>query len=122
MNEAQRQHEAQIAIRMAEDGPFQFHTDTKARKAKKNSSGSASSGHDDTASSVQSAGQKEDGSLDLIWGATAIAKAIKAPRRKTFYLLEKGMIPAKKIGAQWVTTRSELINFFLKIAEIHRGQ
>jgi hypothetical protein len=45
---------------------------------------------------------------DIIWGATSIANEINVSRRKAFYLLERGLIPAKKIGDSWVSTRSAL--------------
>jgi hypothetical protein len=41
----------------------------------------------------------------LIWGAADIAKAANLKnRRQAFHLLERGIIPAKKAGKQWVTT------------------
>lgn len=55
--------------------------------------------------------------LDLIWGADAIAAAINKSRRQTFYLLEGGLIPAKKIGRQWCAQRSQLREHFSKVFE-----
>ena len=52
--------------------------------------------------------------LHLIWGADAIGEAINKTRRQTFYLLEEGMLPAKKIGRQWCISRSRLIELFAK--------
>jgi len=49
---------------------------------------------------------------DIIWGATAIGTELGIGRRKTFYLLEKGLLPATKVGREWVTTRSALRDFF----------
>ncbi len=51
--------------------------------------------------------------LDLLWGATEIAKAIQATPRKTFELLERGDIPARKVRGRWVASRAQLQAFFL---------
>lgn len=56
--------------------------------------------------------QPETKSLDLLWGATAIAAAIGKTRRATFHLLERGTIPARKIGNQWVCSRAKLVEHF----------
>lgn len=45
---------------------------------------------------------------DLIWGASAIAKEIGRSERATFYMLDKGELPAKKVGGRWVTTKAKL--------------
>jgi hypothetical protein len=50
--------------------------------------------------------------LDLIWGAHAIGKVIGRSTRSTFGLLEKGMLPARKISGRWVIDRSDLIEMF----------
>lgn len=47
--------------------------------------------------------------LDMLWGATAIAKAIGVNRRKAYYLLENGLLPAKKVGDSWCASRSALL-------------
>jgi hypothetical protein len=44
----------------------------------------------------------------LIWGAAAIAAELGVPTRKAFYLLEKGLAPANKVGNQWVSTPDKL--------------
>ena len=46
--------------------------------------------------------------LDLIWGADGMAAEIGLPRRSVFYMLERGFLPAKKIGRKWVISRAEL--------------
>ena len=43
-----------------------------------------------------------------LWGAARIADHIDQPIRKTFYLLENRLIPAAKIGKQWVADADEL--------------
>jgi hypothetical protein len=50
----------------------------------------------------------ETNSLDLVWGARSIARLIGKSERATFHLLEKGDLPAKKVGAQWVVSRKAL--------------
>ena len=56
---------------------------------------------------------RETKALDLIWGADAIAAELGCDRRRAFYLLEKGEIPAKKVGGKWVVRRDELHAFFM---------
>ncbi len=43
-----------------------------------------------------------------LWGAKAIGDELGLPERKAFYLLEKGLLPARKIGRIWVSTRKQL--------------
>ena len=52
--------------------------------------------------------------LDLIWGVSAIAKIIGRTDRQAFGMLEKGLLPAKKVGGRWVVERSKLADFFMK--------
>jgi hypothetical protein len=49
---------------------------------------------------------------DVLFGAQAIADELGLELRKTFYLLERGYLPATKCGAMWTTTRSRLRRFF----------
>ena len=51
--------------------------------------------------------------LDLIWGAAAIGREINANPRRTFYYLQNGLIPAKKVGELWVASRKVLHRHFL---------
>lgn len=53
-----------------------------------------------------------NGSLDLIWGAGEIGKAIGRSTRSTFDMLDKGELPAKKVNGRWVIERGKLIAFF----------
>jgi len=48
-----------------------------------------------------------------VWGAENIGKHLDVPIRKAFYLLEKGLIPARKIGGCWQSTEGELDDFLL---------
>jgi hypothetical protein len=45
---------------------------------------------------------------DLIWGVAAISREIDLPVKKVFYRLERGDLPAKKVGAIWVASRRKL--------------
>lgn len=47
-------------------------------------------------------------SLDLLWGAEAIGAYINANRRQTFYYLQTGKLPARKVGNLWVASREAL--------------
>lgn len=53
---------------------------------------------------------------DLVWGGEEISKVIGRSARVTFHLLEKGEIPAKKVGGRWVASRQKLIDFFVEAA------
>jgi hypothetical protein len=46
---------------------------------------------------------------DVVWGAAAIGRVIRKNPRQTFYLLEAGLLPARKVGAQWCASRSRLL-------------
>lgn len=52
--------------------------------------------------------------IDLVWGAAEIGKEINRKPRQTFYMLESGLLPARKVGNQWVAERGKLRAFFLK--------
>lgn len=55
----------------------------------------------------------EDSSLDLIWGAEAIAEALNLKSRKQVYpMLEKGELPGRKVGKSWVVSRAALRRHF----------
>lgn len=54
--------------------------------------------------------------IDLIWGGEEISKVIGRTPRITFALLEKGELPAKKVGGRWVASRQKLIDFFMEAA------
>jgi hypothetical protein len=45
----------------------------------------------------------------LIWECKAIAKVVGLSARQTFYLLQRGYLPATKVGQKWVTTRRRLL-------------
>ncbi len=54
---------------------------------------------------------RDDG---LLWGARSIGQAINRNPRQTFDLLEKGIIPARKIGKLWCASRRELFTTLLQ--------
>ena len=45
---------------------------------------------------------------DTLWGVQAIADFIGHNRRQTYYYLQEGLIPGKKIGAIWVGSKSKI--------------
>ncbi len=51
-------------------------------------------------------------SPELIWGASAIARVIGRTDRQTFHMLDKGILPAKRVGNRWVAERGALMRFF----------
>ena len=60
--------------------------------------------------------------FEPLWGAPAIAAELfpntteseqKSVLGKTYYMLEKGLIPARKVGASWVAERSKLRAFVM---------
>ncbi|PAP94503.1 hypothetical protein [Mesorhizobium wenxiniae] len=59
---------------------------------------------------------KSDHSLELVWGAEAISVFIGRTQRATFHMLEKGELPARKVGGRWVAERSNLTKFFMEDA------
>ncbi|ARM14191.1 MULTISPECIES: hypothetical protein [Rhizobium] len=54
--------------------------------------------------------------LSLIWEVEEIAKLISRTPRQTFHMLNKGELPAKKVGGRWVAERTKLIAFFMETA------
>jgi hypothetical protein len=50
---------------------------------------------------------------DLIWGAAPIATHIGRSLRQTYYLLERGQIPAKKIGGTWLASKRKLASLLM---------
>ena len=48
---------------------------------------------------------------DLVWGVGALSKEIGRTERQTFYLLENGRLPARKVGGRWCASRAGLRRF-----------
>jgi hypothetical protein len=42
---------------------------------------------------------------DLVWGADAIGNVIGRTARQVDHLLHKGLLPARKFGGRWVSSR-----------------
>jgi hypothetical protein len=42
------------------------------------------------------------------WGVPAIAEVVHLTVSQTYYALEKGFLPASKVGGKWVSTRRRL--------------
>jgi hypothetical protein len=55
----------------------------------------------------------DDKRLKPVWGAEAIGKILGTSLRKTFYLLERKSVPARKVGGSWQSTVGELEDFLL---------
>jgi hypothetical protein len=47
---------------------------------------------------------------DLLWGVAAIADHIGRERRGAYYLISKGVIPTKKLGAKTICARRSEID------------
>ena len=60
------------------------------------------------------ANAEQSENMELVWGATEIAKVIGRSARSTFHLLERGDLPARKVGSRWVADRGNLVEFFRK--------
>jgi hypothetical protein len=54
---------------------------------------------------------KAEREAEPIWGAEAIGNVIGKNRRQTFWLLQNGLLPARKVGSLWVSERQALLNF-----------
>ena len=50
-----------------------------------------------------------DDNHDLIWGAAKIAAFLNLTAAQTYYLLEHGMLPAKKVGGRWCASKRALL-------------
>mgnify|MGYP007051651346 CR=1 FL=1 len=50
---------------------------------------------------------------DIVWEVAEIAKVIGRSERQTFYLLNTGRLPGKKIGGRWVASKRKLLEAVL---------
>lgn len=50
--------------------------------------------------------------VDKLRGVPAIAKFIGESERRTYYLLENGILPAAKEGAIWITFKTRLTKHY----------
>jgi excisionase family DNA binding protein len=48
---------------------------------------------------------------DVLWGASEIANFIGVTRRRCFFLLQAGHIPARKVGGGWCARKSSLLAY-----------
>jgi hypothetical protein len=55
----------------------------------------------------------QDTEHDLIWTGSEIAKVLNLTQRQCWYLLERGALPARKIGGKWVASRRALLKAVL---------
>ncbi len=44
-----------------------------------------------------------------LWGVHEIAEIVNRPPSKVYYLLERRLLPARKIGKTWTSTPRELL-------------
>ena len=49
-----------------------------------------------------------DDPTDIVWGVAAIADVINRPPRVASYMLERGLLPAGKMGDRWVSSKRRL--------------
>ena len=47
----------------------------------------------------------------IVWGAKAISSTIGLTPAATFHLLERGKLPARKVGGRWVADREALLAY-----------
>ncbi len=59
----------------------------------------------------EAAAPRELPPLPLIWGGRAIARVVNKTPNAVFLALEKGRLPGKKVGGQWVADHDELRRF-----------
>ena len=52
---------------------------------------------------------------DLLRGCAKIAQFLGESERRTFYLLQTGQIPAGKVGAVWIASKSALRSHFWRL-------
>jgi hypothetical protein len=52
---------------------------------------------------------------DLLRGCVRIAEFLGESERRTFYLLQTGQIPAGKVGAVWIASKSALRSHFWRL-------
>jgi hypothetical protein len=43
-----------------------------------------------------------------IWGASAIGREVGLDRASVYHLLSRNLLPARRIGRRWVSTRGQL--------------
>jgi hypothetical protein len=47
-------------------------------------------------------------SSDIVWGGADIAREINRNLRQTYHLLENHLLPARKMGRSWVSSKKAL--------------
>jgi hypothetical protein len=45
---------------------------------------------------------------DVVWGAREIGREVGLDRGAAYHLLSRGLLPAKRLGRKWVSSRSLL--------------
>ena len=54
--------------------------------------------------------------LDILKGVPKIAHFTGEPKRRVYYLLEHKLIPAGKLGAIWIASKTKLREHYARIA------
>jgi hypothetical protein len=57
----------------------------------------------------------------LIWGAGPIANLLRIKKQKAYYLLQRGLIPARKVGDEWVAEEGKLLAFLTDCSAAERS-
>ena len=52
------------------------------------------------------------GELELVWGVTNIAAVVNRKPKAVYRLLEQGVLPGKKVGGIWASSRPWLRRYF----------
>jgi hypothetical protein len=58
----------------------------------------------------------------MIWGAEAIAAFIGLDKPQTYYLLQRGKLPARKVGDKWVAEEGKLLAFLTATDAVALGR
>jgi excisionase family DNA binding protein len=53
-----------------------------------------------------------ESNCDILWGVEAIASALNRTPRSVYHLLERGHLPATKMGGRWCVSRRSLLALF----------
>jgi hypothetical protein len=56
---------------------------------------------------------------DALEGVEAIARYLGLASRRTTYLLERGLLPAGKLGTRWVASKKRLSRHYAELADGH---
>jgi hypothetical protein len=69
----------------------------------------------DTAAQAPTVAPAKPLASDLLWGTEGIAAEVGLPERVAYHLLRTGVLPGRKIGGKWCSSRSALRDCFKQI-------